>query len=147
MGLNDSAWYHLASSALLLVALIMKILVFTGKINISFPKIFSINIFQKYQSSSPPRGSNSQPSDALAIISLKSLTLYPIELGGHVYDEHISTLDFVVPLSTIDSVPGPPESQWPYFWEYHLCVFSGHGNAFGIRNSHKHTIEFFQRKL
>ena len=68
-------------------------------------------MFQKYLSSSPPRGSNSQPSDTLAIVSLKSLTLYPIELGGHVNDGHIGTLDFVVPLSTIDSVPGPPESQ------------------------------------
>ena len=29
---------------------------------------------------SPPRGSNSQPSDAL--LDDKSLTLYPIELGG-----------------------------------------------------------------
>ena len=34
---------------------------------------------------SPPRGSNSQPSDALLPDwTLKSLTLYPIELGGHI---------------------------------------------------------------
>jgi hypothetical protein len=31
---------------------------------------------------SPPRGSNSQPSDQPSRV--KSLTLYPIELGGHV---------------------------------------------------------------
>lgn len=39
---------------------------------------------------SPPRGSNSQPSDHRGMITtrLKSLTLYPIELGGHwVFDE------------------------------------------------------------
>jgi hypothetical protein len=33
--------------------------------------------------SSPPRGSNSQPSDHHGTPP-KSLTLYPIELGGHV---------------------------------------------------------------
>ena len=33
--------------------------------------------------SSPPRGSNSQPSDdTLCLATDKSLTLYPIELGG-----------------------------------------------------------------
>ena len=42
---------------------------------------------------SPPRGSNSQPSDALAS-SLKSLTLYPIELGGHIISKYIGNLGF-----------------------------------------------------
>ena len=42
----------------------------------------AVDYAQRVKTISPPRGSNSQPSDSALASNDKSLTLYPIELGG-----------------------------------------------------------------